>query len=400
MKQRKIPAAFIRGGTSNAIVFKDTDLPERALWDEIFLAAIGCPDPNGRQLNGMGGGISSLSKVCVVGLSDHPEADIDYTFAQVGVREATVGYRANCGNMSAAMGPFAVDEGLVEPQIIDGKAMVRVLNTNTNKILHSYFDLDEGFSAVDGDYELKGVAGTGAPVRMAFQSPGGASTGKLLPTGNVRDTLDIPGLGKVEVSMVDAANTVIFVNAETVGAKGTELPEAIDADAELMEKLLLIRAHGGVAMGFGDTPEDVTKNSPVTPFVGFVSPAQDAVLMSGAMQPASTGHVTARILSSGNCHRALPLTCTMCTATASRITGSIVNEVATPAKSPDEDVVVLHGSGCIDVNVSVYQDDAGNWTVDQTSAYRTQRRLFDGHVYVPASNVPNYLQHPVPEAAE
>ena len=119
---------------------------------------MGTPDPNGRQLNGMGGGISSLSKVCVVGISDHPDADIDYTFAQIGVRNATVGYNANCGNMSAAMGPFAVDEGLVTPQILDGQAMVRVLNTNTNKILHAYFDLDEGLSAVDGDYELKGVA--------------------------------------------------------------------------------------------------------------------------------------------------------------------------------------------------------------------------------------------------
>ena len=400
MQQRKIPAAFIRGGTSNAIVFKDGDLPERALWDEVFLAAMGTPDPNGRQLNGMGGGISSLSKVCIVGLSDHPDADIDYTFAQIGVRDATVGYNANCGNMSAAMGPFAVDEGMVEPQIIDGQAMVRVLNTNTNKLLHAFFDLDEGFSAVDGDYELKGVSGTGAPVRMAFQTPGGASTGKLLPTGNPRDTLDIPGMGKIEVSMVDAANTVIAVHAETVGMKGSELPDEIDANRELMEKLELIRSHAGVVMGFGETPEDVTKNSPVTPFIGFVSPAQDAVLMSGETLPAETGHLTARILSSGNCHRALPLTCTMCTATASRITGTIQNEVARPPKSDDEDVVVMHGSGYIDINVSVSQKDDGEWFVDQTSAYRTQRRLFDGQVYMPTSRIPNFAAKAVPEAAE
>ncbi|MBE90275.1 MAG: PrpF family protein [Rhodospirillaceae bacterium] len=400
MRQRKIPAAFIRGGTSNAIVFKQEDLPEdKALWDELFLAAMGTPDPNGRQLNGMGGGISSLSKVCIVGISDNPEADIDYTFAQIGVKEANVGYAANCGNMSAAMGPFAVDEGIVEPQMINGQGMVRVLNTNTNKILHSFFDVDEGMSAVDGDYELKGVAGTGAPVRMAFQNPAGASTGKLLPTGNVRDILDIPGMGQIEVSMVDAANTVIFVKAETVGMKGTELPDEIDANIELMKKLELIRSHAGVVMGFGKTPEDVSRNSPVTPFIGFVSPAQDVTLMSGDTLTASQGSLTARILSSGNCHRALPLTCTMCTSTASRISGTIPNEVATPAKSPEEDIIVMHGSGSIDVNVTVYEKN-GEWYVDQTSAYRTQRRLFDGQVYIPSSKIPNYLASGIAQAAE
>ena len=199
MKQRRIPAAFMRGGTSNAIVFKDADLPQdRALWDKIFLAAMGTPDPNGRQLNGMGGGISSLSKVCVVGPPSHPDADIDYTFAQIGVQQETVGYAANCGNMSAAMGPFAVDEGIVTVE--GSKAMVRIHNTNTKKIIHAHFDMDEGAAAVDGDYELRGVAGTGAPVKLEFRNPGGAATGKLLPSGNVTDTLDVPGVGTIEVS--------------------------------------------------------------------------------------------------------------------------------------------------------------------------------------------------------
>ena len=400
MKQLSIPAAFIRGGTSNAIVFKECDLPERAYWDEFFLAAMGTPDPNGRQLNGMGGGISSLSKVCVVGTSEHPDADIDYTFAQIGVRNATVGYNANCGNMSAAMGPFAVDEGLVTPQIVDGQAIVRVLNTNTNKILHAYFDLDDGLSAVDGDYELKGVAGTGSPVRMAFQTPGGASTGRLLPTGNTKDILDIPGLGKTEVSIVDAANTVVTVHAESVGMIGTELPDEIDANAELMEKLELIRSHAGAMIGFGETPEEVSRNSPVTPFIGFVSPPQDAVLMSGETLPAETGHLTARILSSGNCHRALPLTCTMCTATASRITGTIQHEVSRKSKHDKDDIIVMHGSGFIDINVSVHQKSNGEWFVEQTSAYRTQRRLFDGKVYVSPSSVPSYAKVKIANAAE
>ena len=302
--------------------------------------------------------------------------------------------------MSAAMGPFAVDEGLVEPKIVDDQAMVRVLNTNTNKILHAFFTLDEGFSAVDGDYELKGVSGKGSPVRMAFQTPGGASTGKLLPTGNPRDTLNIPGLGDVEVSIVDAANTVIAVHAKSVGMKGNELPDEIDANTELMEKLELIRAHAGVAIGFGETADEVSRNSPVTPFIGFVSAPQDAVLMSGETMSAETGHLTARILSSGNCHRALPLTCTMCTAAASRIEGTIQNEVARQPKSHDEDVIVMHGSGFIDINVSVTQKDNEEWFVEQTSAYRTQRRLFDGRVYVSASSVPSYAKNKIATAAE
>ena len=209
MKQLKIPAVFMRGGTSNAVVFHAKDLPrDRAQWDEIFLAAIGSPDPYGRQLDGMGGGVSSLSKVCVVGPSSRPDADIDYTFAQVQVKEAKVDYGANCGNMSSAMGPFAVDEGLVKVSGQD--ALVRVHNTNTKKIIWSRFPLDDGLAAVDGDLAIPGVAGTGAPVKLEFREPGGATTGKLLPTGNVADTLDVPGFGKFRVSMVDAANACVF----------------------------------------------------------------------------------------------------------------------------------------------------------------------------------------------
>src|SRR3970040_2064117 len=181
MKQLKLPAVFMRGGTSNAVVFNQKDLPQdRVLWDEIFLACIGSPDPNGRQLDGMGGGVSSLSKVCVVGPPTRPDADIDYTFAQVQVKEARVDYGANCGNMSAAMGPFAVDEGLVT--VAGEEALIRVHNTNTKKIIWSRFPLDEGTATVDGDLAIPGVAGTGAPVKLEFREPRGAPTGKTPPT--------------------------------------------------------------------------------------------------------------------------------------------------------------------------------------------------------------------------
>ncbi len=244
MRQIRIPAAFMRGGTSNALVFHEKDLPaDRTQWDAIFLAAIGSPDPNGRQLNGMGGGISSLSKVCVIGPPSRDDADIDYTFAQVSVRDAQVAYGTNCGNMSSAMGPFAVDEGLVP--VSGEEALVRIHNTNTNKIIHSRFALDEGSAAVDGVEALPGVAGTGAPVRLEFLDPGGAGTGRLLPTGNVVDTLYPEGYEPVQASLVDSANPAVFVTAADLGLSGTELPADLDARADLMERLQAIRQAGG-----------------------------------------------------------------------------------------------------------------------------------------------------------
>ena len=224
-----LPAVFMRGGTSRAVMFHQRDLPERGQWDPIFLAAMGSPDPNGRQLNGMGGGISSLSKICVLAASERPDADIDYTFAQVQIQQAAVGYRGNCGNMSSAVGPFAVDEGIVRPN--GDTAVVRIFNTNTSKIIRSTFPLVEGRAAVDGDLAIPGVAGTGAPVRLDFLSPGGAVTGKLLPTGHPVDRLDVPGIGPIDISMVDAANPCVFVRAKDIGLTGNELPEALDADA-------------------------------------------------------------------------------------------------------------------------------------------------------------------------
>jgi hypothetical protein len=174
-----LPAVFMRGGTSRAVMFHARDLPDRAEWDPIFLAAMGSPDPSGRQLNGMGGGISSLSKVCVLAPSDRADADIDYTFAQVQIRDPRVDYRSNCGNMSSAVGPFAVDEGIVRPN--GDAATVRIFNTNTQKIIRSTFPLEDGRAATDGDLAIPGVAGTGAPVRVDFLAPGGATTGRLLP---------------------------------------------------------------------------------------------------------------------------------------------------------------------------------------------------------------------------
>ena len=391
MKQLKLPAVFMRGGTSNAVVFHANDLPrDRAQWDEIFLAAIGSPDPYGRQLDGMGGGVSSVSKVCVVGPSTRPHADIDYTFAQVQVKKAEVDYSANCGNMSSAMGPFAVDEGIFKVSAAAGKeAVVRIHNTNTKKIIQARFNMDEGMSEVDGDLTIPGVSGTGSPVRLEFLQPGGATTGKLLPTGNVTDVLDVPGVGKLTVSMVDAANATVFVRAADLGLTGTEMPEALEGNAEIMKKLGAIRLVASVAMGIAKNAEEAAKIMTV-PFVGFVSVAQDATLLTGESIKADDIDLTARMLSSGQVHRALPLTVSLCTAVAARIEGSVAHQAARAATDGNAPIRIAMPSGILTVAADVRKKD-GQWHAEQGAFYRTQRRLFEGYVYVRASRVPGLV---------
>lgn len=388
MKQLKLPAVFMRGGTSNAVVFNQKDLPrDRALWDEIFLAAIGSPDPNGRQLDGMGGGVSSLSKVCVVGPPTRPDADIDYTFAQVQVKEAKVDYGANCGNMSSAMGPFAIDEGIVK--VSGREALVRIHNTNTKKIIHALFSVDDGLAAVDGDLAIPGVSGTGSPVKLEFRDPGGATTGKLLPSGNVVDTLDVPGLGKIRASLVDAANATVWINAKDIGLTGTELPEQLDADAAVMQKLSAIRIAGSAAMGIAANAEEAAKKKSI-PFIGFVSPVQDAKLLSGESISAKDVDLTGRVISNGQTHRALPLTVSLCMAVASRLEGSVVNEVLRKGLQPEAPVRIGMPSGILTVAATVRQQD-GVWHAEQGAFYRTQRRMFEGQVLVRASRVPGVI---------
>jgi 2-methylaconitate cis-trans-isomerase PrpF len=385
MNQLRIPAVFMRGGTSNAVVFNAKDLPrDRAQWDAIFLAAIGSPDPYGRQLDGMGGGVSSLSKVCVVGPPTRDGADIDYTFAQVQVKEAKVDYGANCGNMSSAMGPFAVDEGLVK--VSGPEALVRVHNTNTKKIIWSKFPLENGTAAVDGELAIPGVTGTGAPVKLEFREPGGATTGKLLPTGNAVDTLEVPGYGTFRVSMVDAANACVFARAADLGIKGTELPEEIDANPELQKKLAAIRIAASVAMGITKTPEEAARRATV-PFVGFVSGPQEAKTLTGDRIEAKGVDLTARMMSNGQPHRALPLTCTLCLAVAARVEGTVVNQVARPSPSPEAEIRIGMPSGVLTAAASVRKLE-GQWHAEQGAFYRTQRRMFEGKVLVRASRVP------------
>ena len=379
MVQRSIPAVFMRGGTSKALMLHTRDLPaDQEAWGPLFTAAMGSPDPYGRQLDGMGGGVSSLSKVCIIAPSAREDADVDYTFCQVLVKDAAVQYKGNCGNMSSAVGPFAVDEGLVRPN--GDTATVRIFNTNTNKIIHSTFALEQGLARYDGELAIPGVSGTGAPIRLDFVQPGGASTGALLPTGNTLDRLDVPGMGEIDASLVDAANAAVFVRARDVGLTGLELPDALDARPDVMALLEAIRVQASVRMGIAPD-EAAARRVTIVPFVAIVSPAADSLSLTGESVRASEVDMTVRVISNGQPHRALPLTISLCTAVAARIAGTVVSEAAT-ATEPGAKLRLGMPSGVLTVGADVEQD-SGVWVARAGSFYRTARRLFDGRVYLP-----------------
>lgn len=368
MDQISFPTVYMRGGTSRALFFNREALPaDRADWDAILAAALGTPDPHGRQLDGMGGGISSLSKAAVIGPATRPDADIDYTFAQVPIDTAVVQYKGNCGNISAAVGPYAVDEGLVSVQ--GDNAAVRIHNTNTGKIIVARFPLAGGKAAVDGEFTLQGVAGSGAPVRLSFIDPGGAATGHLFPTGRRRDTLDIAGLGPLEVSLIDAANPVVMLHAASLGLRGDETPASLRADPRLMATCEQVRRTAAVAMGLAANMQEATDRLRSLPLVAVLSdPGQEGC------------HIRVRMFSSGQPHLATPLTGGMCVAAAMHIEGTIAN---TTGRRPEgDDVVLEHPSGTLRVGAHVLTQ-RGSVKVAETAVYRTARRLMEGRVYVP-----------------
>jgi 2-methylaconitate isomerase len=367
----------MRGGTSKAIMFDARNLPDaRSEWDALFLAAMGSPDPYGRQLNGMGGGISSLSKVCAIAPSARLDADVDYTFAQILIDAAKVDYSGNCGNMSSAVGPFALDQKMVSVADAEDQT-VRIYNTNTRKIIHATFPIRDGIALTDGELAIPGVAGTGAPVTLQFLEPGGASTGKLLPTGNPVDVLRVAGVGSFEVSMVDAGNACVFVAARELGLKGAEMPAVLDRDHALLAKLEAIRLHASVAMGIARSLDEARSKRAI-PFVGFVSEPEVAMMLSGETLAAEAADITARMISSGQPHRALPLTASLCMAVAAAIEGTVVNRISrgTAAKA----LRLATPSGVLHASATVVRKGA-LWHAESGSFYRTTRRLFDGFVY-------------------
>lgn len=374
MPRQKIPAIFVRGGTSKGVFFHDRDLPsDPVVRDAIILHVLGSPDPNQRQLDGMGGGISSLSKAVIIGKSDHPDADVDYTFAQVAVDQPVVDFSGTCGNLSSAVGPFAVDEGLID--IADGEACVRVYSTNSDKIYHARFPVKDGQTVENGDFAIPGVAGTGARITLDYFDPGGALTGKLLPSGAVRDTIPVDGLGDVAVSLVDATNAVIFVAADDMGYTATEHPDALDADPLFMGRMEEIRRKGAVMMGMANRAEDAPLAAPK---IGIVGPPQSFEALDGISYAQEDQDLTVRMISMERVHRAVPGTNVMGIAAAARIEGTIPHALATKGAP----LRVANPSGIIPVEADVVRNN-GAWHVNTISVYRTQRRLMEGSVLVP-----------------
>ncbi len=387
MAQARLNAVFMRGGTSKAIMLHERDLPaDRGRWPALFRAAMGSPDPGGRQLDGMGGGISSLSKVCVIGPPGRADADVDYTFAQVSVRDGAVDFSANCGNMSSAVGPFAVDEGLV-PAAGD-EAVVRIHNTNTGKLILARFALADGKAAVAGAYRLPGVAGAGAPVRLEFTEPGGAATGRLLPTGNAVDSLKVPGLGRIQASLVDAANPAVFVAADALGAGATEPPQALEADRGLMDRLEAIRRATSLAMGLAASADEAAALHGI-PKIAMIAPPGAAPTLAGEDLAAAEMDLNLRMISMGQPHRAVPLTGALCLAVAARIEGSVVSRILGPEAAAADEIRIGHPSGVMRVGAVVDRDHEA-WVARSATAYRTARRLMEGAILVPAS----YLTDP------
>lgn len=376
MPQSGYQAVFMRGGTSKGVFFRHDALPaDPAARDAIFVHALGSPDAYGRQLNGMGGGVSSVSKAVIVGPSSVDGADVDYTFGQVVVDRPEVDYSATCGNLSSAVGPFAVDSGLIKA--VDGRQTVRVYNTNTRKIYHATFDVKDGLFSPAGDFGIPGVSGTGSRIRLDYLNPGGATSGALLPSGNALDVLDVPGVGRVEASLVDASNAVVFVAAERFGKTAAESVSELEADAAFMRDLDAVRRAAAVVMGLAESPETAKLGNPK---IGIVGKPLASVTLAGTTIAPGDADLSARILSMGQVHRVLPLTGAMCLAVACRIPGSVPNLVAGNVVG---DLRLANPSGVLPVDADV-RIDGGKVDARSCTVYRTARPLMAGQVFVPA----------------
>lgn len=371
---RKFKTVFMRGGTSKGCMFKREDLPERSQWDKIFLQAMGDPDP--KQIDGLGGTVSSNNKIVIVWKSEEPNVDIEYLVGQVVVGKSQVDYKSNCGNMTAAVGPFAIEEGMIP--VTEPVTTVRMLNRNTNKYINETVPIDPETHtfALEGECEIAGIDGTAAELDVDFLNPAGAKTGKLLPTGNVLDVLDIPVAGKIEATLIDVSNPLVMVRAEDVGLKGTELPEEVNADKRACDILEAIRGTAACMMGFAKNLQDATDNSPAVPKVGFFSAPHDYTDIAGKHVDASKIDMCVRVISVFKCHKASPLTAANAISVMSKLDGSIIAK--TLGRIDKDTVRIGHPSGIMTMIPTI--DEAG--TVKGVAYQRTARRIMDGTLYV------------------
>lgn len=374
---RKTPAVFYRGGTSKAVFFKAEDVPDDVgERNRMLLAVLGSPDPYGRQLDGLGGGISSLSKVMWVERSRRNDADVDYTFAQIGVRDDVVDLSSNCGNMTSAVAPFAVEEGIFP--VPDGDAMVRMFNTNTKKVVHAHFQVRDGRAVSTGDMEIPGVSGTGAPMRLEWMDPAGTQGRGVLPTGLAQETFSAPGFGEFPGTIVDAASVCVYIPAAAFGLTCGESPMAIDDMHEVMAGLEHVRRDAAVRAGMSETPEAADQGAPR---VAVIAKPLVYTALDGRIIDPSTYDIAIRMVAMGNCHRAIPLTGAMCVSAGLVVDGTILNEMA-GAPDPAGELRIGNPSGALTAKADAAREN-GQWKIKSATAFRTFRRIMDGHVYHP-----------------
>lgn len=369
--------AVVRGGTSKGVFIMKNELPRDPVKrDAVIRAIYGSPDV--RQIDGLGGADILTSKLAIISPSTREDADVDYTFGQVSIDTEFVDYGGNCGNISSAVGPFAIDEGLVEPR--EPVTTVRIHLTNSNNILVAEVPVKNGRAAVDGDFSIDGCPGTGAKITLDWSDTVGAITGKLLPTGNTKDCIRVGGKG-YPVSIVDAANPLVFIHASSFGMKGTESPSEIEADKTLMNTIEKIRGEASVMLGLVDKPEDAATKTPYQPFFAIVSPPADYQTISGTTVKAADVDLVSRLLFMLRMHKTYPVTGTVCTGAAVRIPGTIAFEVMREAAQTRTTVQIGHPGGVIPVEAEASTAN-GQVKLTRIGVYRTARRIMDGYVYV------------------
>ncbi|OUS30764.1 putative methylaconitate Delta-isomerase PrpF [Thalassotalea sp. 42_200_T64] len=383
--QVKIPATYIRGGTSKGVFFNLTDLPERCQVageprDNMLLRVIGSPDPYGKQTDGMGGATSSTSKTVILAKSEQADHDVDYLFGQVAIDKAFVDWSGNCGNLTAAVGSFAIMSGLVNPERIpdNGVCTVRIWQKNISKTIIAQVPITNGEVQETGDFELDGVTFPAAEVPVEFIAPVDPSEA-MFPTGNVVDDLEVPGIGTFKATMITAGIPTIFLNAEDIGYQGTELQEAINGSDEILSWFETIRAHGAIKMGLiADLSE--AKDRQHTPKVAFVSPAKAYTSSSGKNITENDIDLNVRALSMGKLHHAMMGTAAVAIGTAAAIPGTLVNVAA--GGGDRNSVTFGHPSGTLKVGAEASNNE-GSWTVNKAIMSRSTRVLMEGWVRIP-----------------
>ncbi|MDV2686124.1 PrpF domain-containing protein [Alkalihalophilus lindianensis] len=379
----KIHATIMRGGTSKGVYILQNELPHDPLTrDKVILSIYGSPDS--RQIDGLGGASPLTSKFAMVRISNRADADVEYTFGQVSVNQEHIDYSINCGNILSGVGPFAIDHGLV--QVNEPLTMVRIYNVNTKKIIVAEVPVKNGKAKIDGDFHINGVPGTGAKIMLNFLDAAGARTGKLLPTGNAKDEIRLGNGEVLDISIVDAANLCVFVKAADIGLSGSELPQ--DLTIKNKERLEEIRATIAVNLGFANTKEEASLQSPASPKIIYVGSKHSYTSLEGIQVEEKDIGFLSRAISMGTLHQAYPVTGGICTAVASLIKGTVVQETCDIEVSDEQNIVNKtirfgHPSGIIEFEVEIDYLE-GTPKLNYAAVARTSRTLMEGHVYIPS----------------